>query len=106
MQCKHSLAALISQKEVEYPEFNLSDFELFEVHRAINRTQEAFSFSFGEDVENFTGFSKGALLAHDGETQYFAEVEGEAVIFPNANVALGQRAVLTVIPLTQFQNLV
>ena len=68
---------------------------MFEVHRAINRTQEAFSFSFGEDVENFTGFSKGALLAHDGETQYFAEVEGEAVIFPNANVALGQRAVLT-----------
>ncbi|MDP4982155.1 succinylglutamate desuccinylase [Pseudoalteromonas tunicata] len=106
MQCKQSLTALISQKEVQYPEFNLLDFELFEVHRAINRTEEKFSFSFGEDVENFTGFTKGALLATDGKTEYFAEVEGEAVIFPNANVALGQRAVLTVIPLSQFENLV
>ncbi|MGO2478562.1 MAG: succinylglutamate desuccinylase/aspartoacylase domain-containing protein, partial [Pseudoalteromonas sp.] len=52
------------------------------------------------------GFAKGELLATDGDTQYFAEVEGEAIIFPNADVALGQRALLTVIPLSVDKNFV
>ena len=103
---KETLINLITQAEVFYPPFTLNDFELFEVNRAINRTNTDFSFSFGDDVENFTGFTKGALLAKDGEVEYFAETEGEAVIFPNADVALGQRAVLTVIPLKDTHHLV
>lgn len=103
---KQTLTALISQKEVEYKEFNASDFELFSVYRTINRSQEDFSFPFSDDAENFTGFAKGELLATDGDTQYFAEVEGEAIIFPNADVALGQRALLTVIPMAVDNNFV
>ncbi|WP_440053066.1 succinylglutamate desuccinylase [Pseudoalteromonas sp. T1lg65] len=96
---KATLNALISQDEIEYGEFNANDFELFTVHRTINRTQQAFSFPFPDSAVNFTGFAKGELLATDGETEYFAEVEGEAIIFPNANVAIGQRALLTVVPM-------
>lgn len=103
---KQALTALISQKNVEYKEFNASDFELFSVYRTINRSHEHFSFTFSDDAENFTGFAKGELLATDGDTQYFAEVEGEAIIFPNADVALGQRALLTVIPLSVDKNFV
>lgn len=103
---KQTLTALISQPNVEYGEFNANDFELFEVHRTINRTQEAFSLAFSDDVENFTGFAKGKLLASDGDTNYFANVEGEAIIFPNANVALGQRALLTVIPMQINENFI
>ncbi|MBE0378895.1 succinylglutamate desuccinylase [Pseudoalteromonas prydzensis] len=103
---RDTLTALISQKEVSYKEFNANDFELFAVHRSINRTAQNFSFPFSDDAENFTGFSKGELLATDGETCYYADVEGEAIIFPNADVALGQRALLTVIPLQLTDNII
>ncbi|MBB1292093.1 succinylglutamate desuccinylase [Pseudoalteromonas sp. SR41-4] len=103
---KATLIALISQKEVIYKEFDASDFELFAVHRSINRTEHDFSFPFSDDAENFTGFSKGDLLATDGQTCYYADVEGEAIIFPNADVALGQRALLTVIPLQLTDNII
>ncbi|KNC65262.1 succinylglutamate desuccinylase [Pseudoalteromonas ardens] len=103
---KQTLKALISQESVEYDEFNASDFELFQVHRTINRTCDAFSFPFPDSAVNFTGFAKGELLATDGDTTYFAEVEGEAIIFPNAKVALGQRALLTVVPLEVDENFV
>lgn len=102
---KTTLTSLITQDEVVYPEYHADDFELFEVHRAINRTQEAFSFPFADDVVNFTGFSKGSLMATDGNQEYLAEVEGESIIFPNAQVALGQRALLTVVPL-KSENIV
>ncbi len=98
-KAKNTLTQLISQETIVYPEFNFADFELFEVHRTINRTQKDFSFPFSDSAANFTGFAKGELLATDGDTDYFAEVDGEAIIFPNAKVALGQRALLTVIPL-------
>ncbi|ETJ47295.1 succinylglutamate desuccinylase [Pseudoalteromonas agarivorans] len=103
---KQTLTALISQKDVQYPQFNAIDFELFAVHRTINRTQQDFSFPFSDDAENFTGFAKGELLATDGDTPYYADVEGEAIIFPNAHVALGQRALLTVIPMQVDSNFV
>ncbi|WP_105168195.1 succinylglutamate desuccinylase [Pseudoalteromonas sp. T1lg23B] len=96
---KATLTALISQSNLDFGKFNPDDFELFQVHRTINRTQEDFTFPFPDSAENFTGFAKGELLATDGETRYLAEVEGEAIIFPNAKVALGQRALLTVIPM-------
>lgn len=103
---KQTLTALISQNEVKYPDFNASEFELFAVHRTINRTQDDFSFPFSDDAENFTGFAKGELLATDGDTAIYADVEGEAIIFPNASVALGQRALLTVIPMDIDSNFV
>ena len=68
---------------------------------------DGFSISlFADDVENFTGFAKGELLAIDGQTRYEAEVDGEAIIFPNADVALGQRALLTVIPMQVDSNFI
>ena len=72
---------------------------LYRVLRSINRTQADFRLNFSADLANFTAFRKGDLLAEDGDTQIRAEVDGEAVIFPNANVAIGQRALLTVTPI-------
>jgi succinylglutamate desuccinylase len=98
-QTKSTLSALIGQSEITYKPFDPADYEVFTVHRTINRTQEVFSFPFSDEAENFTGFSVGELLAKDGDFAYYANVEGEAIIFPNANVAIGQRALLTVIPM-------
>lgn len=97
-KAKATLEALITQETVTYPELHADDVELFSVYRTINRHHEDFSFTFADDVPNFTGFAKGELLGHDGEQEIRTEVEGEAIIFPNAKVALGQRALLTVVP--------
>jgi succinylglutamate desuccinylase len=37
-------------------------------------------------------------MASETGNEYRAQFEGEAVVFPNANVEIGQRALLTVIP--------
>ncbi|CCQ11879.1 Succinylglutamate desuccinylase [Pseudoalteromonas luteoviolacea B = ATCC 29581] len=98
-EVKETLNALVIQNELRYKEFNASDYEVFNVHRTINRTHEEFSLGFADDVVNFTPFKQGELLAKDGEEAIVAEVNGEAIIFPNANVAIGQRAILTVLPM-------
>lgn len=76
----------------------LEDILVYKVNQVINKHFADFKLKFSDDVANFTDFSKGTLLATEAEHQYVAEYEGEAIVFPNANVAIGQRALLTVIP--------
>ncbi len=97
--CDHSLRRLITGASLKVPPFALANFNLFAVNRAINKTTEDFSLSFAANIENFTQLPVGSLLAIDGNTEYRVEEGGEAIIFPNANVALGQRAMLLVKPI-------
>ncbi len=82
---------------LEFDQFDSDDVLIYQVLRSINRTKEDFELNFPDNVANFTEFPLGYDLARDGELTYPVEVEGESVVFPNANVALGQRALLTVI---------
>jgi len=61
--------------------------------------------NFADDVENFISYPVGTVLATDGDIEYRVEQEGEALIFPNAKVAIGQRAMLMVVPTTVADNL-
>ncbi|RUO60612.1 succinylglutamate desuccinylase [Pseudidiomarina insulisalsae] len=88
---------LISEEELDLPEFDANRTRIFDVCRTINRTVEDFTLHFPDEVANFTAFEQGYLLATDGSKEYYVEQAGERIIFPNANVALGQRALLTVI---------
>ncbi len=106
LKADHTLRKLVSEQSPDFGAFNLNNFEVFDVYRTINRTQENFTLHFSDDAPNFTGFAKGALLATDGDDEIHAQVEGEAIVFPNANVAIGQRAILTVIPLDITDNIV
>lgn len=77
----------------------------YRVTQTIKRLTEDFDFNFSDDVENFTQFEHGQVLGHDGEKLLFAKVEQEAIVFPNKNVALGQRAALMVSPVeTWYQD--
>ncbi|WP_331458457.1 succinylglutamate desuccinylase [Aliidiomarina indica] len=93
---KAQLIRLISEGSTVDGDFSEDDHRIYQVLRVINRTQEDFELHFPDDVANFTPFEKGDLLARDGDTYYYAEQTGESIIFPNAKVALGQRALLTV----------
>lgn len=93
-----SLTALISGQALALPDYNADNFSFFEINQIIDRQDQEFTLHFSDDVENFTDFPIDTVIATDGEKQIKIKKQGEAIIFPNANVAIGQRALLTVIP--------
>ena len=99
-QVKDTLTSLISGEDLSLKPFDEKDFSIFEIYQTINRQGEKFVLNFADDVDNFTDFPLGHLLATDDDVEIRVKKEGEAIIFPNAEVAIGQRAMLTVIPTT------
>lgn len=100
VQVRDTLTKLVSGQDLELSPYNDSDFNLYEISQIIDRQHEDFSLTFADDVENFTDFPQGHVLAIDGGKEVKTQQAGEAIIFPNANVAIGQRALLTVTPTT------
>lgn len=92
-----SLRNLISQTELDFGSFEPGQHYVFKEAQTINRTKQDFELNFADDVANFTSFNKGELLARDGDKACYAQHDGEHIIFPNAKVALGHRALLTVV---------
>ena len=68
----------------------------YRVSRTIVRLHDDFEFLFDDSVENFTSFMHGEVFGHDGDKPLMAQNEGEAIVFPNHKVAIGQRAALMV----------
>lgn len=93
-----SLTALISGQPLALIKYKKEDFILFEINQVIDRHCHYFTLNFSDDVENFTDFAIGTVIAQDDEQEIKTQQTGEAIIFPNSNVAIGQRALLTVIP--------
>lgn len=78
---------------------------MYRVSRTIVRMHDDFNFLFADDVENFTAFKHGEVFGHDGEKPLMAKNEGEAIVFPNRHVEIGQRAALMVCPVkTRYEN--
>lgn len=69
---------------------------VYKVTRTLVKQTDAFRFTFPANQANFTYFEQGKLLGSDEGIEYFSLEGGEAVVFPNPNVALGQRACLLV----------
>jgi succinylglutamate desuccinylase len=97
---RETLSEFISSPDVSVAQYDIKQMQIFEISQVINRTQQQFVLHFADDVENFTDFPVGTVIASDGDIDYVTKQEGEAIIFPNAQVAIGQRALLTVIPTT------
>lgn len=102
---EQTFAALISGEPLPTKPFDVKDFDFFDVYRTVDRLTEDFSLNFADDTVNFTDFPVGYVLADDSGEKHVVDVEGEAIVFPNAKVAVGQRALLTVIPMDVVGNL-
>ncbi|RUO38110.1 succinylglutamate desuccinylase [Aliidiomarina shirensis] len=100
---KQQLTRLLTVGPMVDGELQADALQIYKVQRSINRNHENFRLHFPDNVANFTPFNKGDVLATDGEEPVHANIDGEAVIFPNANVAIGQRALLTVMPIPAEQ---
>ena len=96
---KNALMQLITEQDFS-PSVKMDDLDIYRVNQVINRQEEAFTLHFDDDTPNFTDYPKGTVLASEPGKEYVAEQDGEAIVFPNAKVAIGQRALLTVVPTT------
>jgi succinylglutamate desuccinylase len=70
----------------------------FSVTSEILKQTESFRLCFADDVANFTEFEIGTVLATDKNYQYIVKDSGERIVFPNKNVAIGQRALVIIKP--------
>ncbi|MCC5901652.1 MAG: succinylglutamate desuccinylase [Halomonas sp.] len=71
----------------------------FQVKHELMRQAEVFTLCFDDDVPNFSRFEPGTCLAKDGISGDFIDEESALhVVFPNAQVEIGARAALLVIP--------
>nr|WP_228497415.1 succinylglutamate desuccinylase [Shewanella intestini] len=93
-----TLTTLLSETNLPQIPFDPTHFNLYKVARSINKHHDDFEFNFSHSTENFTQFTQGELLATEGGQQIRIEHDIEAIVFPNANVPVGQRTVLCLIP--------
>jgi succinylglutamate desuccinylase len=96
---RQAITQLITQAEYA-PTIDMNELDIYRVNQVINRNEEQFTLHFDDDTPNFTDYPKGTVLASEPGKEYVAEQDGEAIVFPNAKVAIGQRALLTVVPTT------
>ncbi|MGJ8693139.1 MAG: succinylglutamate desuccinylase [Thalassotalea sp.] len=96
------LRGLLSNTEFVIPSLvatPTNTLKLFEISRRLDKQSANFSFHFADDIANFTAFKKGTKLATDGDGVFISADDEEAVLFPNAKVPIGQRALLLVKPI-------
>jgi succinylglutamate desuccinylase len=74
---------------------------VFTVVDQITKRSDAFELHLAVDVPNFTPYSKGTLLATDGEYRYVVSHEEARIVFPNPGVKPGLRAGLIVVETTR-----
>lgn len=93
-----NLSILIQGEDVPIREFDADEFNFFSVCHEVVKTSDNFRFHIDKDIKNFTAFPIGTLLSEDGDNHYSTQVDGEAIVFPNPNVPVGQRVALVIKP--------
>jgi succinylglutamate desuccinylase len=83
---------------------SLSNLHVFSVLNALIKDDESYVLNIADDMKNFTQFEKNYVLANSKKSQYQVEKTGDAIIFPNTNLPVGQRAGLMVRPI-ELENL-
>ena len=91
---RDSLVALLNKAELA--EKSVEEMKLFEVIDVLTKDSEDYQLNIPSDLKNFTGFEAGFVLAESSLGQYVIEQEGDAIVFPNTQLPVGQRAGLVV----------
>lgn len=98
LEINSMLRRLLSEKVLILEDYDEEELTIFKVHDMINKKSDKFKLNFSSDVKNFTSFPKGTKLSEDLDDSYISQFDDEAILFPNQNVATGQRAVIIIRP--------
>lgn len=90
----HALRALVSGVPPAAPSRRP---RVFRVVGELEKKTEAFELLVADDVENFTAFPRGTVIARDGAYRYVVAQEEERIVFPNRTVRPGLRAGMMVV---------
>lgn len=90
----HAVAALLEDRPL--PESDAWPLRLRVADSLVKRS-DAFELNVPGPVENFQPLARGSQVARDGEHCWRVEHDRAFILFPNANVAIGQRAGLIVV---------
>ena len=96
MRTGNVLVAAISDDKDTSP--NNTAVKRFSVAVEVVKKTEHFRLCFPIDTVNFTEFKIDQVLATDEDYQYIVTNSGERILFPNENVAIGQRALVIIRP--------
>lgn len=89
----------------ELPQGNEASVSLFEVCDVLVKDAEDYELHIAENEKNFTAFDADYLLASSSLSSYRVQQDGDAIVFPNVKLPVGQRAGLVVRP-KQLSDLV
>lgn len=78
----------------------IDDMNLFAVKKELLRVSDQSHLNVDDDLANFTEFEQGFVLLSDPEESYTVESDGEAIVFPNNKVPIGQRMALLIEPVS------
>ncbi|WP_325101169.1 succinylglutamate desuccinylase [Marinomonas transparens] len=95
---KTSLVSLL--EEGQFAATVVSQMQIFKVVDALIKDHENYELNIASDVKNFTQFTQNYLLTHSAKSDYRIAQTGDAIVFPNVEVPIGQRAGLVVRPVS------
>ncbi len=94
---KSNLEKMISAQPVSKKAFSYQDYRVFRVKGEIIKLNSQFKLLLDDEVENFTSFKQGEILASDKNShEYRVEKDQDAIVFPNNNVPVGQRMAVVI----------
>lgn len=99
-QAENSLRQLVASNYHFNNDREIDDLNLFAVKKELLRISDDSHLNVDDDLANFTEFEQGFELLSDPQEPYKVESDGEAIVFPNNKVPIGQRMALLVEPVS------
>ncbi|WP_421849270.1 succinylglutamate desuccinylase [Marinomonas sp.] len=93
---KKSLTLLLEKGTLA--QSSLDSLQIFRVLDSLVKDDDSYELSIANDVKNFTQFEAGYCMTHSDKSDYYIKQTGDAIVFPNTNLPIGQRAGLIVRP--------
>ncbi|NLQ18301.1 succinylglutamate desuccinylase [Marinomonas sp. M1K-6] len=89
-------ALLLLIEKAQFAQTPLSALRVFSVQDALVKDDDSYQLNIAPNASNFTQFEAGYQLAHSLKSEYRIKQNGDAIVFPNTNLPIGQRAGLVV----------
>lgn len=90
----HTLRNLISDAKLST--VSAKEIKVFQVIDVLNKDAEDYQLNIDSGFENFSAFDAGFKLTQSSVSDYCVKQNGDALVFPNTKLPIGQRAGLIV----------